>query len=127
MTAYDLEIGIQLYGDDEALGRHPRRFGPITARVPLDWETRLTISADTTANVFMRVHLAYLAPLEQGWVSARLALEDMNGWLIGTRPAEFYGRPYDTPTFTMFHTPHFHAAVSIRRAEESLWTWVAKR
>lgn len=109
-----LEISAHLYGGTE-LGSIPRDYRGGTVEVPDGSAQWLTLDATTTARVFLRLTMDSLEPLPRGWLSARVALEDMNGWLIGTRPALIYDRPYDVPTHVHFHTDHFHAAVALRR------------
>jgi hypothetical protein len=99
-----LEISAHVIGGPET---YPRNWGPRTQEIatePGSW-TSVTLDCATTARLWLHVEFTNWTSLGAGWLSATVALSDVNGWTIGRRPTLIYDRPYDIPMVTSFHVP----------------------
>jgi hypothetical protein len=97
---------------------YPQLWGPVRVQFHENATYQsVVIDAVSTASLYLRAEFADWTPLDAGWSSAQVRLEDVNGWAIGTRPALIYQRPYDVPTFTSFYVPKDQGvfSLSIRR------------
>lgn len=98
----DLEVTIHRFGGEDGA---PRQWGPRTIPVALSAIQRSEVIS-TSANNWLHIQFSDWFQVNDEWLSLRLDLTDMNGWLIGSRPAMLFDRPYDIPTHTHFQARH---------------------
>lgn len=110
-----LEISAHVIGEPPP--GFPAHWGPVRIPAALDGITSVSITASHTAMIYLRLTLDHWTELDDGWLSARARLEDVNLYTLGVRPALVYNRPHDIPTVTNFHVPSANLlfAVTMRR------------
>lgn len=97
-----LEVVIHRIGGIE---NAPRLYGPWRREITTTAFERFEVPASDPSRYWLTLLLTNWEPVADDFLACTMQLEDMNGMMLGVRPACVYGKPHDVPTYTSIREP----------------------